>query len=68
MPALPSTTRKVAGANDNAKRFHNPALGAEQDAAAYVHREWSREAIIAAMSGSSPTTSMQSRYKGDRNQ
>ncbi len=40
------TTRKVAGANDNAKRFHNPALGAEQDAAAYVHREWSREAII----------------------
>jgi salicylate hydroxylase len=40
------TTRKVAGASDNAKRFHNPALGSEQDAAAYVHREWSRDAII----------------------
>src|SRR5229473_51023 len=40
------TTRKVAGANDNAKRFHNPALGTEQGAAAYVRREWSRDAII----------------------
>ena len=40
------TTRKVAGANDNAKRFHNPALGTEQGAAVYVRREWSRDAII----------------------
>jgi len=40
------TTRRVAGASDNARRFHNPALGTEQDAAGYVHREWSREAII----------------------
>lgn len=40
------TARKVAGANDNAKRFHNPALGTEAGAAAYVDREWSRDAII----------------------
>jgi salicylate hydroxylase len=40
------TTRKVAGANDNAKRFHNPALGSEEGAAAYVDREWNRDAII----------------------
>ncbi len=40
------TARKVDGANDNAKRFHNPALATEQEAAAYVEREWSRDAII----------------------
>jgi salicylate hydroxylase len=40
------TTHKVAGANDNAKRFHNPALATEEGAAAYVDREWSRDAII----------------------
>ncbi len=40
------TTRKVMGANDNAKRFHNPALGTEEGACAYVDREWSRDAII----------------------
>ena len=40
------TTRKVAGANDNAKRFHNRALGSEEGAAAYVDREWNRDAII----------------------
>jgi len=40
------TTRKVAGANDNGKRFHNPALGTEEGACAYVDREWSRDAII----------------------
>jgi len=40
------TTRRVAGASDNAGRFHNPALGSEDGAAAYVDREWSREAII----------------------
>jgi salicylate hydroxylase len=40
------TTRKVTGANDNAKRFHNPALGTEEGACAYVDREWSRDAII----------------------
>jgi salicylate hydroxylase len=40
------TTRKVMGANDNTKRFHNPALGAEEGACAYVDREWSRDAII----------------------
>jgi salicylate hydroxylase len=40
------TTRKVVGANDNATRFHNPALATEAGATAYVDREWSREAII----------------------
>jgi len=40
------TTRKVAGANDNARRFHNPALRTEEGATAYVDREWSRDAII----------------------
>ena len=40
------TARKVAGANDNAKRFHNPALRTEEGATAYVDREWSRDAII----------------------
>jgi salicylate hydroxylase len=40
------TTRKVVGANDNAVRFHNPALGTEEGATAYVDREWSRDAVI----------------------
>jgi salicylate hydroxylase len=40
------TTRKVIGANDNAVRFHNPALATEAGATAYVDREWSRDAII----------------------
>jgi len=40
------TTRRVVGANDNAGRFHNPALSTEQDAATYVDREWSRDAIV----------------------
>jgi salicylate hydroxylase len=40
------TTRKVTGANDNARRFHNPALGTEEGASTYVDREWSRDAII----------------------
>lgn len=40
------TTKRVAGATENAVRFHNPALGTEAGAAAYVDREWSREAII----------------------
>jgi salicylate hydroxylase len=40
------TTRKVVGANENATRFHNPALATEAGATAYVDREWSRDAII----------------------
>jgi len=40
------TTRKVVGANDNAVRFHNPALATEEGATAYVDREWSRDAVI----------------------
>jgi salicylate hydroxylase len=43
---LAVTTRKVRGANDNAVRFHNPALATEAGATAYVDREWSRDAII----------------------
>ena len=40
------TARKVLGANDNAIRFHNPALATEAGATIYVDREWSREAIL----------------------
>jgi salicylate hydroxylase len=40
------TARKVTGANDNARRFHNKALASEDGACAYVDREWSRDAII----------------------
>jgi salicylate hydroxylase len=40
------TARKVAGANDNARRFHNEMLASEDGACAYVDREWSRDAII----------------------
>lgn len=40
------TARKVQGAIENTRRFHNPALGSEEGACAYVDREWSREAII----------------------
>ena len=40
------TSRRVVGANENAARFHNPALRNEEGATTYVDREWSREAII----------------------
>jgi salicylate hydroxylase len=40
------TTRKVMGANDNTKRFHNSALATEEGACAYVDHEWTRDAII----------------------
>jgi salicylate hydroxylase len=43
---IPVTTKKVVGAAENAIRFHNPALGTEAGATAYVDREWSREAVI----------------------
>jgi salicylate hydroxylase len=34
------TSRLVRAANDNASRFHNPALGAAEGAARYVDTEW----------------------------
>lgn len=37
---LDRTSRLVRAANDNAKRFHNPALGNAQGAAHYVDSEW----------------------------
>jgi len=40
------TSRRVVGANENAARFHNPALRTEEGGTTYVDREWSREAII----------------------
>lgn len=43
---LDVTRRKVLGASANTERFHNPALATEAGAAAYVDRQWSREAIL----------------------
>ncbi len=34
------TSKLVRAANDNAKRFHNPALGHAEGAARYVDTEW----------------------------
>jgi salicylate hydroxylase len=45
------TTARVIGAQDNAVRFHNKALATESGAAAYIEREWSREAIIRRYEG-----------------
>jgi salicylate hydroxylase len=42
---LARTTRMVNGSNDNAKRFHNPALADPVTAAEYVTREWSEARI-----------------------
>ena len=39
------TTRMVLGSNDNARRFHNPALAEPAGAQAYVDREWSEERV-----------------------
>jgi salicylate hydroxylase len=39
------TARVVNGSNDNAKRFHNPALADAQGAAEYVDREWTEERV-----------------------
>lgn len=38
--------RKVAGATDNLKRFHNEAFEHEDEAARFVEVEWGREAIL----------------------
>lgn len=39
------TAKLVRGANDNAKRFHNPALADAAGAQAYVDAEWQEEKI-----------------------
>jgi salicylate hydroxylase len=39
------TSRLVRAANDNAARFHNPALGDAQGAARYVDSEWQEEKV-----------------------
>jgi salicylate hydroxylase len=40
---LERTAAIVRGSNDNAKRFHNPALTQAATAAAYIDREWTPE-------------------------
>jgi salicylate hydroxylase len=42
---LQRTAAIVRGASDNAKRFHNPALGSPEGAAAYVEREFQPEKV-----------------------
>jgi salicylate hydroxylase len=42
---LDRTAAIVRGSNDNAKRFHNPALTQAATASAYIDREWTAEKI-----------------------
>jgi salicylate hydroxylase len=42
---LARTAAVVRGSNDNAKRFHNPALTQAATAAAYIDREWTQEKV-----------------------
>jgi salicylate hydroxylase len=42
---LDRTARIVQGSSDNTKRFHNPALGSPEGAAAYVDREFTPEKV-----------------------
>jgi len=42
----PVANRKVQGANENLKRFHNVAFEDEATAAPFVDKEWGRDAII----------------------
>jgi salicylate hydroxylase len=42
---LARTAAIVRGSNDNAKRFHNPALAEAAGAAAYIDREWTPEKV-----------------------
>jgi salicylate hydroxylase len=39
------TSRLVRAANDNAARFHNPALGNAEGAARYVDSEWQEQKV-----------------------
>jgi salicylate hydroxylase len=41
------TAKLVQGANDMAKRFHNPALADANGAKAYVDAQWSEETVKA---------------------
>jgi len=42
---LQRTTAIVRGSSDNTKRFHNPAFGNPEGAAAYVDREFLPEKV-----------------------
>ena len=42
---LDRTAAIVRGSNDNAKRFHNPALTQAATASAYIDREWTAEKV-----------------------
>jgi salicylate hydroxylase len=42
---LDRTARIVKGSSDNTKRFHNPALGSAEGAAAYVEREFTPDKV-----------------------
>jgi salicylate hydroxylase len=42
---LERTAAIVRGSSDNTKRFHNPALGSPEGAAAYVEREFQPEKV-----------------------
>jgi salicylate hydroxylase len=42
---LTRTAAIVRGSNDNAKRFHNPALTQAATASAYIDREWTPEKV-----------------------
>jgi len=42
----PVANRKVQGANDNIRRFHNTAFEHEVSAEAFIEQEWGRAAII----------------------
>jgi salicylate hydroxylase len=42
---LARTAAIVRGSNDNARRFHNPALTQADTAAAYIDREWTPEKV-----------------------
>ena len=42
---LERTGRLVAAANDNAKRFHNPALTTRDGARHYVDTEWQESRV-----------------------
>lgn len=42
---LARTAAIVRGSNDNAKRFHNPALAEAAGAAAYIDKEWTPEKV-----------------------
>ena len=42
---LDRTARIVRGSSDNTKRFHNPALGSSEGAAAYVDREFQPDKV-----------------------